>query len=85
VLDAARETEAVITIEEHSVVGGLGSAVAERLAETDGTHARFRRIGVPAQFSPRIGSQEYMLAENGIDVDGIRRTLGELLGGSTGT
>jgi transketolase len=84
VLDAARETEAVITIEEHSVVGGLGSAVAELLAETDGTRARFRRIGVPTQFSPRIGSQEYMLAENGIDVDGIRRTLGELLGGRAG-
>ena len=44
----------------------------------------FDGFGVPTQFSPRIGSQEYMLAENGIDVDGIRRTLGELLGGGPG-
>src|SRR4029079_213601 len=35
VLDAARETNAIFTIEEHSVVGGLGGAVAELLLESD--------------------------------------------------
>jgi transketolase len=80
VLEAARQTPAILTIEEHSVVGGLGSAVAELLAETDEVRVRFRRIGVPPRFSPRVGTQEYLLAENGIDVDGIRRTVGELLG-----
>jgi transketolase len=60
-LAAARETEAIFTIEEHSILGGLGTAVAEVLAETEGTKAPLKRIGVPAAFSPHIGSQEYML------------------------
>jgi transketolase len=80
VLDAAQETQAIVTIEEHSIVGGLGSAVAELLAETDEVRVRFRRIGVPSRFSPRVGTQEYLLAENGINVDGIRKAVGELLG-----
>jgi transketolase len=80
VLEAARETQALVTLEEHSVVGGLGSAVAELLAESDGVRTRFRRIGVPSRFSPRVGSQEYLLAENGLSVDAIRATVGELLG-----
>jgi transketolase len=80
VLEAARETQALVTLEEHSVVGGLGSAVAELLAESHDVRTRFRRIGVPSRFSPRVGSQEYLLAENGLSVDAIRATVGELLG-----
>jgi len=83
VLEAARETKAVITIEEHSIIGGLGSAVAELLAEANDVRTRFRRIGVPSRFSPRVGTQEYLLAENGIDVANICRTAGELLGAPT--
>ena len=80
VLEAARETEALVTVEEHSIVGGLGSAVAELLAETDGVHTRFRRAGVPPRFSPRVGSQQFMLGENGLDVAPIAQTVRELLG-----
>ena len=80
VLEAARDTQVILTIEEHCVIGGLGSAVAELLAETDEVRARFRRIGVPPRFSPRVGTQEYLLTENGIDVDGIKKAVRELLG-----
>ena len=79
ILDAARETGAIVTIEEHSIVGGLGSAVAELLAESDDVQTGFRRVGAPSRFSPRVGSQQYLLAENGIDVEGIRRAVAELL------
>lgn len=81
-LEAAQETGSVITIEEHSIVGGLGSAVAELFAESSEVHPRFRRIGARPRFSPHVGSQAYLLAQNGIDVHGIRRTVGELLGRS---
>lgn len=45
---AAKETRAIITVENHNIIGGLGSAVAEVLAES-GT-VPFRRIGVPDVF-----------------------------------
>jgi transketolase len=46
VVAAATQTAAVMTVEEHNVTGGLGSAVAETLAES-GITTRFRRVGVP--------------------------------------
>ncbi len=75
VLAAARETGAIFTIEEHSVVGGLGSAVAEVLAETEGTKVPFKRIGVPSGFSPYIGSQEYMQECHGLTKAGIAKSV----------
>ncbi len=79
VLRAVDETRAVVTLEEHSIVGGLGSAVSELLAERNGARARFKRLGVPPRFSPRVGSQEFLLAENGLDVETIGATVKGLL------
>jgi transketolase len=75
VLAAARETGAIATLEEHSVIGGLGSAVAEVLAEADGPRVPFRRIGLPSAFSPHIGSQEYMQGQHGLDEASVTNTL----------
>lgn len=78
VLAAARETRAIVTVEEHSVVGGLGSAVAECLAES-GLQVPFKRIGLPSSFSSRIGSQEYLRAKAGLSPEGILGALEQLL------
>ena len=75
VLSAACQTRAIATLEEHSVVGGLGSAVAEVLAEADEVRVPFRRIGLPPSFSPHIGTQEYMQEQHGLDVDSLVRNL----------
>jgi transketolase len=75
VLAAARETEAIFTIEEHSILGGLGSAVAEVLAEADGIKVPFRRIGLPSAFSPHIGSQEYMQERHGLTGEAIAKSV----------
>ena len=64
IIDAAIQTDGLITIEEHSVIGGLGSAVAEVLAEH--APARLRRIGMPDRFCEHVGSQEYLLRTYGI-------------------
>lgn len=80
VLAAARETSAILTIEEHSIIGGLGSAVAELLAETEDVRIPFKRLGVPPRFSPRVGTQEYLLAENGLDDNSIMEAVTSLLG-----
>ena len=79
VLSAARETQAISTLEEHSVIGGLGSAIAEVLAEADGVQVPFRRIGLPSSFSPHIGSQEYMQEKHGLNVASLVQALKELL------
>lgn len=49
----------IITLEDHSVIGGLGSAVAEAVAET-GSGVPFRRVGVPDQYPDVTGSPEYL-------------------------
>jgi len=79
VLAAARETRAIITIEEHSIVGGLGSAVAEVLAEADGDKVVFKRIGAPAAFSPHIGSQDYMRKRHGLTGEAIAKCVANIL------
>lgn len=71
VTNAARQTCLVVTIEEHSVIGGLGGAVAEVIAELDGAHAPLLRIGLPSAFAPRAGSRDYLAAQFGLSADGI--------------
>jgi transketolase len=71
---AVDETGALATLEEHSIVGGLGSAVAEFLAEL-GTPVSFKRLGLPSGFSPYVGSQDYLLARHGLDVDTVAAEL----------
>jgi transketolase len=77
---AARETRALVTLEEHYRTGGLGGAVAELLAES-GIPARFRRLGAADGFAHVCGDQEHLRALHGLTppaVAGeIRRLLGE--------
>jgi transketolase len=75
VFAAARDTGIVFTLEEHSIVGGLGSAVAEVLAEQTELRVVFKRLGVPNEFSPHIGAQQYMLARHHLDPDAIAGTV----------
>ena len=79
VLAAAQDTRAIVTIEEHSILGGLGSAVAEVLAEADIPKVPFKRLGVPAAFSPHIGSQEYMRERHGLTPEAIAKTIENIL------
>ena len=59
ILESARETKAIFTIEEHNIIGGLGSAVAEVLAEAQ-AGVFFRMIGIPDAFASFVGSQAYL-------------------------
>jgi len=75
VLDAARTTRGLVTIEEGLVAGGLGGAVAELLATQ--YPARMRMLGVPGVFPP-TGSAEYLLEYFGLTVEGIYNAALEL-------
>lgn len=79
VLSAARETAAILTIEEHSIVGGLGSAVAEVLAET-GPHPPLKRVGIQDTFTTVAGDQPYLCALHGLTAERIAASARELLG-----
>ncbi len=82
VLTAARETGLIFTVEEHSIIGGLGGAVAETLMEADLSYVRFKRIGLNDAFSNRVGDQNYLRAEYGLDAGGILRTVKSVLNGT---
>ena len=62
---AAARTGAVVTVEEHSVVGGFGSAAAEVLAES-GVGALLRRIGLPDTFAHAVGSRDHLVDRYGL-------------------
>lgn len=79
VLKAARETPFIFTIEEHSITGGLGSAVAEALMESDLHQVHFKRIGIDSKFTSKTGDQTYLRAQYGLDVQGIIRTVKSVL------
>jgi len=75
VLKAAQETEAIFTIEEHSVIGGLGSAVAEVLAEGYTEKILFKRISLPDAFCKDVGNQEYLRRKNSLSIEQITNTI----------
>lgn len=68
-----QEHSVIYTLEEHSVIGGLGGAVAECLAEL-GTATKLVRLGFKDQYS-RLGSYEYILQQNGLDAEGISEAI----------
>ena len=72
---AVRETGAVVTVEEHSIVGGLGSAVAEIVADDDLHPRAFRRLGLPDAFAHAIGSRDHLLRTAGLDARGIAASV----------
>ena len=69
-MEAARETGAIFTLEEHSKLGGLGGAVAEVLLES-GLPIVFQRFGLESRFLTEVGSQEYLLEACGLVPDAL--------------
>jgi transketolase len=74
---AAADLGTVLVVEEHNVTGGLGSAVAEVLADA-GRSVRFRRHGVPDEFV-LIGPPAALYAHYRLDAPGIAAVAQELL------
>ena len=80
ILAAAAPVRAMLTIEEHSVVGGFGSAVAEVVAEAGFSPAkRFRRMGIPDEFPAGYGSQMPLLARCGVSAEAAVAAVRDLL------
>ena len=70
ILKCACEHGTIITVEEHNLSGGFGSAVAEVLAEAD-TKAKLVRIALDDKYSCIVGSQKYLRKQYSIDAETI--------------
>lgn len=77
VLEQARATGALVTAENHSVIGGLGSAVAEVLAD-NGIGLPFKRVGINDHFCEG-GSTPYLLNKFGLDSLAIAEACREVM------
>jgi len=62
----------LVTVEEHNIIGGIGSAVAEVMAEA-GTGARLHRIGMNDAYSCIVGTQQYLRGAYDMDDQAIAR------------
>jgi transketolase len=70
---AARASNGLVTLEEHSVLGGLGAAVSEITSEHQPT--RVLRLGVADRFSEHCGTHAYLLREHGLDTNTVRERV----------
>jgi transketolase len=64
-----------VSLEEHGITGGLGSALLEWLAERQAPPIRLRRLGVPDAFLHELGNQAYTRRRLGLDAEGLARSL----------
>jgi transketolase len=76
-LNVARSSRAVITVEEHSVYGGLGEACASVLMQY-GVHVPFKIVGIPDEYTV-TGSQSEIFAHYGITPEALAATAEQLL------
>ena len=75
IIRCAKKFDLIVTVEEHNLSGGFGSAVAEVLAELP-AHARLLRVGLHDTYSAIVGNQKYLRAQFGLDAAGIaKKTL----------
>ncbi|HPS93018.1 MAG TPA: transketolase family protein [Deltaproteobacteria bacterium] len=77
IIQAVKDTRRIITVEDHNIMGGLGSAVAEVIVES-GKACAFRKLGVPDCYSI-VGYPEDLYHFYKFDADGIVETVSELM------
>lgn len=82
--NVARNGRIIITLEEHSIIGGFGSAVAEIVSGLPGARARVVRLGLNDEFTSVVGSQEYLRDYYGISARALEKQIAESLQGEIG-
>ena len=75
--ECATTHETIITVEEHNLSGGFGSAVAEVLAEMGGAKAKLVRVALDDRYSSIVGSQKYLRKQYKIDAKTIEGKVKE--------
>jgi transketolase len=73
-VEATSDYDLIVTLEEHSVIGGLGSAVLE-LFSNQGLSRRVVRFGIPDKFCRTYGDREYLRKVNGLDTASLAKGI----------
>lgn len=73
-VDAIKACRRIVTLEENTVIGGLGSLVSEVLCESNVT-VPLKRLGIPDIYRCEIGDREELRSMDGLDVVGITKTV----------
>lgn len=74
IAQASAATSLLVSVEEHSLAGGLGGAIAEAVMDGD-LRARLLRIGMPSEPTYEVGSNEYLLGHYGLTAEAISRRV----------
>ncbi|MEI3219557.1 MAG: transketolase C-terminal domain-containing protein [Lachnoclostridium sp.] len=73
--NCAKEYEMIVTCEEHNIVGGFGSAVAEVMAEMKEKKAYLLRVGLNDMYATRVGNQKYLRKQYGMNAESIAKRI----------
>lgn len=79
VIEQGKKTGKIVTVEEHSIIGGLGSSVLEAVAEA-GISAKIKRVGINDCFT-QSGAYEELVTEYGVGTDSIAEAVRQILKG----
>ena len=80
-IELAEKSHAIISIEEHIIIGGLGSACAEVILEAGfQSTKKFKRIGIPDTFPLGYGRQNDMMVRQNITVERVLESLKSFVG-----
>jgi transketolase len=78
IIEYGRKCDVIVTCEEHNIVGGFGSAVAEVMAE-EGFRAKLCRIGLNDTYSSIVGDQNFLREKYGMDSKNIIASVKDVL------
>jgi transketolase len=79
--EAVRDCGVIFSLEEENIIGGLGGAIAEYIAEKDDIRCRYRRLGVPDMYLDKAGSYAWLLKQFGLDADSIAKSIKRVVQG----
>jgi transketolase len=68
-----KDKKLIVTLEEHNIIGGLGSAVADALSQYT-THPKVLKLGINDHFVP-VGSYKYLLQQCGLDIESVKNDI----------
>ena len=78
ILDVVKKHKLIVSIEEHSVIGGLGSSISEFLFRHECNNCNFHSIGTPDKFYKESGSQLHARSVLELDSQNIEKKIKKL-------
>jgi len=76
---ALKTSKYAITVEEHSIIGGMGSSILEMVNKNKINNVQIERVGIPDKFVEKYGSQETLLKHWKIDSDNLALKMKKLI------